>query len=96
MGTAKSNLKKGVFIIVKHYFKANKNECTVFHIDELSVERVVVIRLKKENVTFCKRLGFLITDEKETVSLENVLYKLPQLKTLGGTSRAQNSEGVCV
>ena len=86
MGTAESNLKKGDFIIVKHCFKANKNDCTVCHIDALSAERVVIIRMKKENLTFSKRLGFLITDEKET--LGNVLYELSQPKTLGGTSRA--------
>ena len=89
MGTAKSNLKEGDFIIVKHCFKANKNDCTVFHIDESSAERVVIIGMNKENLTFSKRLGFLITDEKETVSLENVLNKLPQLKTLGGTIWSQ-------
>ena len=87
MSTAKSNLKKGDF--VKHCFKANKNDCNVFHIDELSAERVVVTRVKKENLTFSKRLGFLITDEKETISLENVIYKLPLLKTMGGTIWAQ-------
>ena len=74
MGTAESNLKKGNFIIVKQCFKANKNDCTVCHIDELSAERVVIIRMKKENLTFSKRLGFLITDEKET--LGNVLYEI--------------------
>ena len=73
MGTAESNLKKWDFIIVKHCFKASKNGCTVFRIDELSAERVEVIRMKKENLTSSKRLDFLITDEKEKVSLENVL-----------------------
>ena len=86
MGTAELSLKKGNFVIVEHCFKANKNDCTVFHIDELSPERVEVIRMKKENLTFSKRQAFLITDENETVLLKN---ELPQSKTLGDTSRDQ-------
>ena len=73
MNTAESNLKKGDLIIVKRCFKANKNDCTVFQIDELFAERVEVIRMKRENLTLSKRLGFLITDGKETVSLQNEL-----------------------
>ena len=78
MGTAESNLNKGEFGIVKHCFKANKNDCIVFHLDEIFAERVEVEKRKLDLYT---HLGFLIIDEKEIGLPENVLYELPQLKT---------------
>ena len=88
MVTAELNLKKGEFCIVKHCFKANKNDCIVFRVDEFICRKIGGNVNEKRKLDLCKHLGFLIIDEKETVLPENVFYELPQLKTKSRTSRA--------